>query len=186
MEQVVNRRNRRNRRNRLLAAAVALAISACAPLTRSVVLEVPNAPANSFAVARFQVPKSWVPFDAAPARAEFLGPDRRSRAYLRALPASQKPEKCERLVSRYADDVIDSWGGPPHTRVVRRENQKNEARFELRRTDPKPHGETIWSRIRCERGALAVASCTVPSRAHADVQDQCRNALGSLELTVTR
>ena len=130
-------------------------------------------------MARADIPWDWIALAPAPARAEFMGPDRRSRVYVRAM-AADKP--CSRLAREYAHEVIQSWGGPPRSRLVSRNIQGGEVDFELARTDPKPLGELVLGRVLCEDGALAIVSCAGPVASESILRPLCMSMLNSLRI----
>lgn len=134
------------------------------------------------AVVKMAVPQGWTPLAPSPARAEFVGPDRRSRIYLRAMPASPKTQRCDKLARSYAAEVIESWGGPPRTQVVEKKAFEAGVDFELLRQDPKPLGERIWSRVVCKSGVLAVVSCAGPAPREPALRVLCGDVLASLEV----
>src|SRR5206468_4278141 len=102
--------------------------------------------------------------------------------YLRAMPAVPAHRPCSVIVREYAREVIQSWGGPPRTRVVRKEAAQDKVDFELARTDPKPYGELILTRVLCQQGTLAVASCAGPVPEEQDLRPICNVVLQSLEI----
>ncbi len=134
------------------------------------------------ALVRVAVPADWRPFVPSPSRAEFLAPDQWSRVYLRAMPAEVDLKHCPTLARRYASEFIDAWGGPPRTRVANKISSGDTVDFELRRADPKPGGEIIWARVVCREGALAIASCTVPTPREQQLKPRCRGILESLQV----
>lgn len=134
------------------------------------------------ALVRVDVPADWRPLVPSPSRVEFLAPDQWSRLYLRAMPAEVELKRCPTLARRYASEFIDAWGGPPQTRVARKISSGDTVDFELRRTDPKPGGEIIWARVVCRGGALAIASCTVPTPREHQLKPRCQDILHSLQV----
>ena len=130
-------------------------------------------------MARADIPWDWIALAPAPSRAEFMGPDRRSRVYVRAM-AADKP--CPRLAREYAHEVIQSWGGPPRSRLVSRTNGGGEVDFELARTDPKPGGELVLGRVLCQDGALAIVSCAGPLPSESILRPLCMSMLNSLRI----
>jgi hypothetical protein len=156
---------------------------ACAPAMRSVSLPVQilTTP-GTYTQARIEVPKDWTPLAPSSSRAEFLAPDRRSRVYFRAMPGDANPQRCAKLARDYASDSITMWGGPPATRVAHRRDVGDTVDFELRRRDPAPGGEVIWSRVVCRNNALAIASCTVPTPREAELREVCLHTLQTLQL----
>ena len=137
------------------------------------------------AFVHVDVPADWRPLPPSPARAEFLAPDNRSRAYVRAMPAAPDIKRCPAVARQYASEFIEAWGGPPRTRVASKIASGEKVDFELRRVDPKPDGEVIWARVLCSNGALAVASCTVPMPREAQLRSQCRDILESLRVVAS-
>lgn len=168
----------------LQLALVLLLISAgCFRSVRTAELPIEvSAPAGPEVSARLAVPSDWRPLQGSSARAEFVGPDNHSTAYLRAMPGPEDAKRCPALVRKYSTEVIDSWGGPPRTRVAHRKFEGGLAEFELRRMDPKPAGEVIWSRVVCQTGALAIASCTTPAPRASEMEPLCRKVLDSLDI----
>jgi len=156
---------------------------ACAHSTHTVEIPVQGvAPTSRDALVRVDVPTDWRPFVPSPSRAEFLAPDQWSRVYLRAMPAEVDIKRCPTLARQYATEFIDAWGGPPRTRVARKISSGGTVDFELRRTDPRPNGEIIWARVVCREGALAIASCTVPTPREQQLKPRCRGILDSLQV----
>jgi hypothetical protein len=167
---------------RLLVIGSGVLLS-CAHATHTVEIPVQGvAPTSPDALVRVDVPADWRPLVPAPSRAEFLAPDQRSRVYLRAMPAEVEIKRCPALARRYATEFIDAWGGPPRTRVARKISSGDTVDFELHRTDPKPGGEIIWARVVCREGALAIASCTVPTQSEEQLKPRCRGILDSLQI----
>jgi len=166
----------------LLGMACAAALS-CAHNKRSVDIRVEgNGPATQPTRVRIEVPADWRPLVPSSERAEFLAPDHWSRVYLRGMPAKVDDGHCPALARKYASEFIDAWGGPPQTRVASKTASAEGVNFELRRTDPKPRGEVIWGRVLCRQGALAIASCTVPTGSETQLQSQCHEVLESLRV----
>ena len=169
-------------RRGLLAIGSAAALS-CAHNTKNVDIRVEGVgPAAHATRVRLEVPADWRPFVPSPERAEFLAPDRWSRVYLRGMPAKVDDNHCPALAQKYASEFIDAWGGPPRTRVASKASSAEGVDFELRRTDPKPRGEIIWGRVVCRQGALAIASCTVPTGQEVQLKRQCHAVLESLQV----
>src|SRR5512136_1022875 len=131
---------------RIAFFAVALWAASCAhgPRKTTVVAQVPP---GRDAVVRISVPETWRPMAPSVSRIELVGPDRRSRIYLRALPAVKDPSRCAALTRQTAEDAISSWGSPPYTQAAAKVFGEDQAEFELRRIDPKPFGEVIWYRV---------------------------------------
>jgi hypothetical protein len=86
------------------------------------------------------------------------------------------------LASDYADEVIESWGGPPRTRLVHKSVAQGRVDFELKRLDPKPQGEVILSRVVCGNGVLAVVSCAGPTPVEPQLRPLCEDILDSVSL----
>jgi len=155
----------------------------CAHGSRSVEIPVQSLSSGGpDAFVHVDVPADWRPLPPSPARAEFLAPDNRSRAYVRAMPASADLKRCPAVARQYASEFIEAWGGPPRTRVASKIASGEKVDFELRRLDPKPDGEVIWARVLCRDGALAVASCTAPMPREPQLRSQCRDILESLRV----
>ena len=138
--------------------------------------------ANPDTLVRVDIPADWRPLVPSPSRAEYLSPDNRSRAYVRAMPVEADAKGCPKMARRYASDFIQAWGGPPQTRVTRRTSVGETVDFELRRTEPRPDGEIIWARVMCREGALAITSCTVPATRARELASECRQIVESLQV----
>ena len=163
-------------------AAVSLALCAsCAHRTQTVEIPVPH-PGTAQAVVWVDVPADWRALVPSPWRAEYLSPDNRSRAYVRAMPVEADAKDCPKVARQYASEFIQSWGGPPQTRVVRKRSTGETIDFELRRTEPKPQGEIIWARVICRDGALAITSCAVTAVGAQELAGQCRDVVQSLQV----
>lgn len=174
---------------RSLAIATLLTLTTCVHGSRAVAVEMPVQSvqvAGKDAVVRLQVPTDWRPLAPSAARAEFLGPDNRSRAYVRVMPAEKDARHCPALAKQYGQEYIRAWGGPPRTRVVQKTSVEDRYEFELRRVDPKPDGEVIWGRVVCREGALAIVSCTVPGTRAGELQSECQEIIDSLEIHAKR
>lgn len=170
-----------------LSAIGSAAALTCAHNTKSVEIPVPGVgPPTLASRVRLEVPADWRPLMPSPERAEFLAPDRWSRVYLRAMPAEVDDNRCPALARKYASEFIGAWGGPPRTRVTSKAASAQRVDFELRRLDPKPRGEVIWGRVLCRQGALAIASCTVPTGREAQLKRQCHEVLDSLQIERTQ
>jgi hypothetical protein len=166
-----------------LLAIGSVAAMSCAHNTRSVDIRVEGfGQATQATRVRLEVPADWSPLTPSSERAEFLAPDRWSRVYLRGMPAKVDDSRCPALAKKYAAEFIDAWGGPPRTRVASKAASAEGVDFELRRTDPKPRGEVIWGRVLCRQGALAIASCTVPTGREVQLRRQCHEVLESLQV----
>jgi hypothetical protein len=155
----------------------------CAHANRSV--EIPVASLSSAgpdAVVRLDIPADWRPLPPSAARAEFLAPDNRSRAYVRAMPAGADAKHCPTIARQYASEFIEAWGGPPRTRVASKIASGDRVDFVLRRLDPEPDGEVIWARVVCRDGALAITSCTVPTPRERELRSQCQQVVESLQV----
>jgi hypothetical protein len=155
----------------------------CSHATRSV--EIPAqglGRAGTDVVVRLEVPADWRPLAASPARAEFLAPDNRSRAYVRAMLAAADVKRCPAVARQYASEFIEAWGPPPATRVASKTSAGESVNIELRRADPKPDGEVIWARVVCREGMLAVTSCTVPAPREQEMKGRCRDMMQSLQI----
>src|SRR5215471_10952644 len=162
---------------------VSSAVLSCAHAKRSVEILVQGpGSAGPDAVVRVDVPADWRALPPSLSRAEFLAPDNRSRAYVRAMPASADLKRCPAVARQYASEFIEAWGGPPRTRVASKIASGEKVDFELRRLDPKPDGEVIWARVLCRDGALAVASCTAPMPRESQLRSRCRDILESLRV----
>lgn len=157
----------------------------CVHAKRSVEIPVQrlNSPSRDVMV-RLDVPTDWRALTPSPSRAEFLAPDNRSRAYVRAMPSETTVKRCPRLAREYASQFIQAWGGPPRTRVASKISSGEKVDFELRRVDPAPQGEVIWARVICREGALAIASCTVPTPREQELKLRCRDIVESLQVLV--
>ncbi len=171
---------------RLFAASLAAMSAgfwlACAH-DRPVEIPVPReSSASADAVVRIDVPADWRPLVPSPWRAEYLAPDNRSRAYVRAMPVEADAKGCPAIARQYAAEFIQAWGGPPETRVARKTSSGEQVDFELRRQDPKPDGEVIWARVVCRDGALAITSCTVPTPREQELGRRCRDIVESLQV----
>jgi hypothetical protein len=166
-----------------LFAMSAGALVSCVHATRSVEIPV-QGPSSSDrdAVVRVNVPVDWRPLAPSPSRAEFLAPDNRSLVYIRAIPAKADIKRCPTLARQYASEFIEAWGGPPRTRVASKISSGDRVDFELRRLDPKPHGEVIWARVVCGEGALAITSCTVSTLREQTLRPRCRDIVDSLQV----
>lgn len=134
------------------------------------------------AVVKVEIPPEWRPLVPSEARAEFLAPDGRSRAYIRAMSADVEAKRCPKIARDYARDYIDAWGGPPRTQVKNRVVTGAQVEFELRRTEPKPQGEVIWGRVICRDGVLAITACTLPVQREEQLGATCRSILQSLDI----
>ena len=166
----------------LVVTATAFLFS-CAHGNRAVEISVQSLSSGGpDAFVHVDVPADWRPLPPSPARAEFLAPDNRSRAYVRAMPAAADVKRCPAAARQYASEFIEAWGGPPRTRVTSKIASGEKVDFELRRMDPKPDGEVIWARVLCSNGALAVVSCTVPIPREPQLRSQCRDILESLRV----
>ena len=163
-----------------VAVSLALCVS-CAHRTQTVELSVPRA-GSAEAVVHVDVPADWRALVPSPSRAEYLSPDNRSRAYVRAMPVEADAKDCPRVARQYASEFIQAWGGPPHTRLVRKRSAGETIDFELRRTEPKPQGEIIWARVICRDGALAITSCTVTAVSAQELVRQCQSVVRSLQV----
>jgi len=161
------------------AAALSAASCTHAPPKTTVVAQVP---AGRDAVVRISVPESWRPMAPSASRVELVGPDRRSRVYLRALPAAKDPARCATLTRQTAEDAISSWGSPPYTQATAKVFGEDQAEFELRRVDPKPFGEVIWYRVICRSAAIAIASCAALQPRESAMKPICREILDSVEV----
>lgn len=152
---------------------------------RSQPVEIPiqhNGSTSTDAVVRVDVPAEWHALVPSPSRAEYLSPDNRSRAYVRAMPVESDAKRCPKVARQYAAEFIQAWGGPPQTRLVRKTSHGETVDFELHRTDPQPDGEIIWARVICREGTLAITSCAVPAtRAH-ELAPPCRQVVESLQV----
>jgi hypothetical protein len=102
--------------------------------------------------------------------------------YLRAMPATARDQACPILARDYADEVIESWGGPPRTRLVHKSVAPGRVDFELKRLDPKPQGEVILSRVVCGGGVLAVVSCAGPTPVEPQLRPLCEEVLDSVSV----
>jgi|GEM_PF-2583097 len=159
----------------------------CAHAKHSVEIPVQSlSPAGPHSVVRLEVPVDWRPLPPSPSRAEFLAPDNRSRAYVRAMPAEADIKRCPTLARQYASEFIAAWGGPPRTRVASKISYGERVDFELRRVDPRPDGEVIWARVVCREGALAITSCTVPTPREQELRPRCRDIVESLQVLASR
>lgn len=171
---------------RFLLLAGLTALSACA--TRTAVGGAPPSGKQAVelttvpAMVQMQVPRDWIALAPSPARAEFMGPNHRARVYLRAMTAQSKNKSCDVLAKDYAREVIESWGGPPRTKLAHKTVTEGRVDFELHRSDPKPNGEIILSRVKCEDGALAVASCSGPAWVEAELRPACADILDSVRI----
>lgn len=155
----------------------------CLRASRSVEIPVQRlSSAGGDAVVHVDVPSDWLPLAPSPSRAEFLAPDNRSRAYVRAMPADGDIKRCPTIARRYASEFIQAWGGPPRTRVASKTSSGEKVDFELRRVDPEPHGEVIWARVVCREGALAITSCTVAAPREQELKPRCRDIVESLQV----
>ncbi len=128
------------------------------------------------------VPADWYALVPSPWRAEYLSPDNRSRAYVRAMPVEADAKDCPKVAQQYASEFIQAWGGPPQTRLVRKRSAGETIDFELRRTEPKPNGEVIWARVICRDGALAITSCTVAAVSAQELAGRCHDVVQSLQV----
>ena len=171
-------------RSRFLGFVTSLgALGSCAHTTQTVEIPVVGLRTNiRDALVRMNVPADWSPLVPSESRAEFLAPDHWSRVYIRAMPGDASAKRCRTLARQYASEFINAWGGPPRTRVASRTSSGDTVDFELRRVDPKPHGEVIWGRVICRDGALAIASCTVSTQREHDLKPQCDGIMNSLEV----
>jgi hypothetical protein len=171
-------------RARFLGFVVGLgALGSCAHATH--IVEIPVVAQRSSirdALVRMNVPADWSPLVPSESRAEFLAPDNWSRVYIRAMPADASAKRCRTLARQYASEFINAWGGPPRTRVASKTSSGDTVDFELRRVDPKPHGEVIWGRVICREGALVIASCTVSTQREHELKSQCDDIMHSLEV----
>src|SRR5262245_31373166 len=163
-------------------AAVSLALCAsCARRTQTVEIPVPH-PGTAPAVVWVDVPADWRALVPSPWRAEYLSPDNRSRAYVRAMPVEADAKDCPKVARQYASEFIQSWGGPPQSRVVRQRSTGETSDFEPRRTEPETDGEITWARVICRNGALAITSCTVPAVSAEDLARRCQDVVQSLQV----
>ncbi len=168
---------------RLFAIGCSGALVSCVHSSRSVEIPVQRVrSADRDAVVRMDVPADWRPLVPSPSRAEFLAPDNQSRAYVRAMPAGADIKRCPTVARKYASEFIEAWGGPPRTRVASKIASGERVDFELRRIDPRPHGEVIWARVVCREGALAIISCTVATPREQALKTRCRNIVESLQV----
>ena len=165
-----------------LALSLVLGVS-CAHGNQTVEISVQSAGSGSAeAVVRLDVPADWRALVPSPSRAEYLSPDNLSRAYVRAMPVEADIKRCPQVARHYASEFIQAWGGPPQTRLAHKRSAGETVDFELRRTEPKPHGEIIWARVICRDGALAIASCTVAAVSAQDLARRCQDIVQSLQV----
>jgi hypothetical protein len=127
--------------------------------------------------ARFLLPGGWRPMAPSLSRMEFLGPDRRSRIYIKAIQSSNKLN-CARENKKTVREVIESWGA--RTKVMNQSVFADSAEFELRRKDPQPGGETLWYRVLCKDKIVIIAYCAIPTPREKRMKASCQTVLESM------
>lgn len=181
---------RSHRASRLILLAQILLVVSCTHPARTTTLHVPvemrRSSSGSAPLVRISVPADWRPMAPSLTRLELLGPDHRSRLYLRSASAQGASGGCSALARKSAEDVVTSWGKPPRTRVLRKAILEDQVELELRRLEPEPAGELMWYRIVCRNQALAVASCTVPAPREQAMKRICRDVLDSIDVVPRR
>jgi hypothetical protein len=165
----------------VVAAGVLAFAAGCQHNMRTVELPIHDKPeAPPVAIVRFEVPKDWRSLGGSASRLEYLAPDNRTRSYLRVMKGSTSEKECSTMASDYARDVIGSWG--PGTKVASKEQNGSVIDFEIQRSSPKPAGETIWSKVECRYGVLAIASCATGTSSPEPLKRRCTDIVSAFEV----
>lgn len=161
-----------------MAVLILVPLLSCSPKIRTKPMSMPIG--NDIArksEARFLLPEGWRPMAPSTSRMEFLGPDRRSRIYIKAIESNNKLN-CAEDSKKTAREVIESWG--TRTKVVNQFSSANNVQFEMRRKDPPPTGETLWYRVLCKDQIIVIAYCAIPTPREKKMKASCQTVLKSI------
>jgi len=156
-------------------------LSGCRRGMRTVELPIHDKPDTApVAVVRLEVPTDWRSLVPSASRLEYLAPDNKTRSYFRIMKGAQSEKECSAMARDYAKEVIGSWG--PGTKVAAKEENGPVVDFEIKRSNPKPAGETIWSRVECRYGVLAIASCATGGSSPEPLKRRCTDIVSRFEV----